>query len=395
MTSAAGFTPSQPKPSVVSRLRNMVFDAVPLGVWVLSIAAVLVLAEDKTRPLDYPGMALVASYSVVSPSRSQVKELLVAEQALVTEGQIVGRLSGDGLELRAQKIQHSIEQIRAEMQRDKELQIATLRQARTEQQSEAITDIRRFARDVENARLDLLEMEARIEENRIRLTGLQIDLEREKGLSAQKLFSEASMIRTRTDHDALAERIRRTEDVIKGRREKLVAVKARLAGYQAGAELTGPDLALVLGPYAWRISVQQDELEAIAMDRTRLILRAPAAGRVERVFAHAGERVGRGEAVLRITDAAPRGMVTYVPENQIQNIRIGMRAIFERSTKPGVIMETKVQSIGTAVVEVPEKCQTIPRVREWRAGVSRGYRRNATGTWRVGAGSDPSHQRDG
>lgn len=369
MSADRPFVPSQPRANLTARFRNFLFGLVPFSVWVGCIFAVFILAKDKARPLDYPGMALVAEYSLVAPTGGSLKELLVSEQTIVAAGALIGRLSGDTLELRAQQVQHAISQLRAELIRDRELQAATFSQARTEQENEAVTDARRFARDVENARLDLLQIQVRLEESRIRLAGLQIDLQRQKGLSAKELFSEAELIRTRTEHDALAERILRTEAVIKGRQDKVTAVEARLSDYRTAKQLEGPNMDLVLGPYAWRISVQQDELELIAMQRERLILRAPVAGRIGRVLARVGERLSQGQIVLNIIDTKPRGMVTYVPETHVSRIRAGMRAIIERSTDPGTIIETRVLSIGPAVVEVPTKMQTVPRVREWRVPV--------------------------
>lgn len=363
------FVPSQRRAKLSSRLRGFLFGLVPLTVWLACIAAVLFLSQDKTRPLDYPGMALVAEYPLIAPTGGNLEELLVNERSIVAKGEVIGRLSGDGLELRAQRVQHAISQLRAEMVRDRELQQTALSQAQVEQDNEAVTDARRFARDVENAQLDLLQVQARIEENRIRLVGLQIELQRQKGLSERDLFSEADVIRTRTEHDALAERIKRTEAVIVGRQTKLTAVKARFTSYRTAKKLVGPDMNRVLGPYEWRISLQKDELTAIAMQRKRLILRAPAAGRISRVLARQGDRISRGQTVLQILDSKPRGLVTYVPQMDLPRIRTGMKAILERSTKPGTIYETKVLSVGPSVVELPTKLQTIRRVREWRVPV--------------------------
>jgi len=363
------FVPSQPRAKLTTRFHGFLHSLLPLSVWLASIAAVLVLARDKARPLDYPGMALVAEYPVVAPAGGNLQELLVSEQAVIAKGAIIGRLGGDALEFRAQQVQHAISQLRAEMVRDQELQTTTLSQVRAEQENEAIIDARRFARDVENARLDLLQLQATIEERRIRLAGLQIDLQRQKGLSAKELFSEAELIRTRTEHDALAERIRRTEAVIQGRRDKVTAVEARLTDYRTAKQLEGPNMDRVLGPYAWRISVQQTELELIAMQRKQLILRAPVAGRIGRVLAHQGQSLSQGQVIVNIVDSKPRGLVTYVPETHVSRIRPGMPAILERSTDPGTIIRTKVLSIGPAVVEVPNKMQTVARVREWRVPV--------------------------
>ena len=143
------FVPSQPRVGAFRRARRWIFRSIPLAVWIGGIAGVLVLAEHKQRPLGYPGIATVTRYSVSAPVQGVLETLLVAEQERVKPDQLIGRLDGAELELRAQRVRHNAEGLRAEIGRERELRDESVLRRQTDRD----VDLRRFMRDVEDANL--------------------------------------------------------------------------------------------------------------------------------------------------------------------------------------------------------------------------------------------------
>jgi HlyD family secretion protein len=278
---------------------------------------------------------------------------------------LIGLIDGSHLELRANKVKNRIKEIRAGIVRERAILDMEVVRERERLEHDQISQMRRFQRDVENAKLNSLEVLASLAESRIKLEGLRIDLERQKGLSSQDLFSEADLIRTRTRFDALGERIKRTESILKSRDEKLVAVESRYSDYQKSREIKGADVDKMFGAFQFRVAAQNDELEMIALEGTRLELRAPTSGLVTAVHVEIGQLVSEGRPVVTIVDTQPGGMIAYVPPGAVKHIKAGMSAVLERSTNPGRTIRTKVLSVGPTVEKIPQQLLMIPSIPEW------------------------------
>jgi HlyD family secretion protein len=346
-------------------MRRSAFMIVPFIAWGGGIAGVLWLADKQARPLDYPGLAAISRHVAVAPSQGILQTLVVGRGSKVTAGQLIGLIDGSHLELRAKKVKNRIKEIRAGIVRERAILDLEVVRERERLEHDQISQMRRFQRDVENAKLNSLEVLASLAESRIKLEGLRIDLERQKGLSSQDLFSEAELIRTRTRFDALGERIKRTESILKSRDEKLVAVESRYSAYQKSREIKGADVDKMFGAFQFRVAAQNDELEMIALEGTRLELRAPTNGLVTAVHVEIGQLVSQGRPVVTIVDTQPGGMIAYVPPGAVKHIKAGMSAVLERSTNPGKTIRTKVLSVGPTVEKIPQQLLMIPTIPEW------------------------------
>jgi multidrug resistance efflux pump len=362
---AKKFVPSQPRAHLLRRIRRSAFTLIPIAVWVLGIAGVIWLADHKARPLDYPGLAVIARHTAVAPSQGMLETLLVNKHSKVTTGQLIGRLDGSHLELRARQVKIRIAEIRAAMVRERALLDHAAERELDRADQDRLNEMRRFQRDVENAKLNSLEVLASLEESRVRLEGLRIELEREKDLSDKELFSEAEVIRTRTRFDALAKRIEQTESILASRNKKLVAVEARWVDYQKSRDISKADLEKVLGTFQFRIQAEDLDLESIALERTRLDLRAPASGFVSVVHVEHGQLVTQGRPVITIVAPHPDAMIAFVPPGEIKYVKVGMAAALERSTNPGATIRSKVVALGPTVQAIPKQLLMIPSVPEW------------------------------
>ena len=212
MAERVQFKPSLPRANILQRLSRKGSVAAPLVVWVGAIVGVWFLLGAQPQAMDYGALATVHRATITAPVRGRIEKLMVARDDVLESGQLIGRLDGNHLELRARTVRNRVSELRAEIERENELYELRRSEAQVEQDNEQ----RRFQRDVENARLDALEVIAKLEENRIRLEGLKIDLARQKKLTTKDLFSEAELIRTRIAVEALGERIKQSESSPQG-----------------------------------------------------------------------------------------------------------------------------------------------------------------------------------
>ncbi|KUK40904.1 MAG: Biotin/lipoyl attachment domain-containing protein [Clostridia bacterium 62_21] len=80
-----------------------------------------------------------------------------------------------------------------------------------------------------------------------------------------------------------------------------------------------------------------------------LLVKAPAAGEVLKVLAHAGEVVGAGQPVVMLADPEDVYLTVNVEEKKIDRVRLGQRVTFTVDGIPGRTFTGKVVQIQDAV----------------------------------------------
>lgn len=360
------FVPSQPRASLFRRARHGLLRCTPAFVWGAAVFGVYALASVKPVIDGFAGLVQQSRFDVVAPVAGRVETLLVSARSTVEKGQLIGRIDGAHLEIRTKKVRHAIAELRAQMDRER----AVLDTGHSELQRELDTEQRRFVRDLENARIDALTTRAQIEEVRVREAGLQFDVERQKLLVEEELFSEAELIRTRTQFERLGARIAQLAKVLSSQNDRIAAVYGRLSDYQTRKTLPPIDMDRMLGEYAWRIAAEESELEMIALERTRLEFRSPASGIVSAVHVPEGQFVADGRRVLTILDATPKGAVVYVPSAAVPGLAPGDPVELDCASQPGERFRGTIAHVGLRVAEVPPQALVTPGRREWAVPIT-------------------------
>ncbi len=355
------FVPSRGRPSLLTRARRRGFRALPLLVWCAAIAAIFLLAHGQRAPLPYPAITQVTRYTVTAPIDARLVTLTVQEHQPVEAGQLVGSLDSQDLRLRLDRVRAEISRLQAEAQKEAALVQVTEHERLTDREM----DLRRLRRDRENAQIDVLEQQVVIEEDGIRLVALADTLRRTADLAKRDVDSEALLIDVRANHDAVVERIRRTEILLRERQAKAAASEKRLADYLGINPKDRTQVVDAAAPLSWAVKAQQVELEEVALLRTRLSLRAPGSGRVENILVRPNELLVAGQPLLTIVDTKPRGLVAYLPERDVEGVRPGMRAEVQSLSNPRVTTETRVTSLGLTVEQVPQQLWLDPRRPQW------------------------------
>lgn len=361
MAANAPFKPSRSRPSLLVRLRRRIFRAVPLLVWSGAIIGIFCLAEIRRAPLPYPAMTEITRYTVTAPAPAKLVTLVVKEEELVEPNQVMGSLDSADLRLRVDRARAEVSRLQSEMARE----AALLQVGGEERRTAREMDLRRFRRDVENTRLDALDKWAEIQKDKIELVALADTLRRTTILAKEDYDSQAMLIDARAAHDSLAEQIKDNDVILTELQTRVASADKRLADYLALSPADPAQLVDATAPLSWAVKAQQVELEEIALLRTRLSLRAPARGRVEKILVHQGELLVAGQPLLTIVDTAPRAIVAYIPERDISLVKPGMRAQVTSLGHPEVIAETRVTSLGMTVEQVPPQLWVDPRRPQW------------------------------
>lgn len=336
---------------------------VPFVVWSGAIAAILWLLPRTGRTGVIHGLVEAQRSAVVVPVAGTLVSVQVERHQRIEAGQVVGRLSDAELLLALAGARCELERLRSDLRR-REAELAHDRSlADARHQMDAMTELRRRTSEVEAARLDELETQAELAEARVRLSGLEVEVEREAALERRGIATDTQLVRLRTEQDALRQRIAELDGVLLERKTRVASARARRDEFTAAS---GGDLPVdrLLEPMQWRLKAQDNELERIALEGRKLDLKAPVGGTVEAVHFHAGQWVPEGSTLLTIVEPTARRILAYVPEPARPKVSTAAAIHVVRDGSP-IRREARVLSMSPAVVRVPERLWLDPRTEEW------------------------------
>jgi HlyD family secretion protein len=88
------------------------------------------------------------------------------------------------------------------------------------------------------------------------------------------------------------------------------------------------------------------------------VLRAPRAGRVQTVLAHAGEVLAPGGRVATLVDLSDVTMSFFLPERAAGRVAIGSEARLVLDAAPGVVIPAKVDFVASVAQFTPKTVET-------------------------------------
>ncbi|MDP6423475.1 MAG: biotin/lipoyl-binding protein, partial [Planctomycetota bacterium] len=336
------------------RVRSLTRTLVPGVVWLGAVLLLVNLAGRRTAIPILRGVAEELRYTVSAETRGRIQRVAVVANQAVEPGQVVAVLDDRDLLLKLTTARNELERLRAELDRAGAVEV----RRGIERRVQTDADLRRFARDIEQSHIDTLEAKAQQGEDRIKLQGLELRLERSKGLATSQLARGARLDDDRTARNALKARIEERRAVIAEMQIRLESAKKRYASYVN--EARAPDAQTVspvlLRPLEHAIKAQEARLARIDHEIRQLALRAPTRGVVAQVLMRDGEVVRAGDPIVEVVEPLPGTVVAWIPEEQPIVVVAGQRVVLSRSTGPTI--ETRVARVGRRVVPLPRRMLT-------------------------------------
>ncbi|MBN2492253.1 MAG: HlyD family efflux transporter periplasmic adaptor subunit [Planctomycetes bacterium] len=342
------------------RLRLFRQGPLPVLVWLGAIALVAVLASRRMVRVDAVGIAEVRHAVVTSLADGCLKFLNHDLYEPVRAGAVVAGLDEAPILAELETIRAEIARLRAELRAEEE----RLRVAAEEAAAARGTQARRFAWDLENAELDLLDRRLTDEVDRVERERLTLLLERYSQLVETGGVSAAEVDEVRLQREAVVKRIEHNVQNLAAARARrdAAAARARMAPV-AAAE---PAVDTLLEPLRRATAVQEAEIERLGLTRQALLLRAPLDGVVSQVLHRSGEAVVAGDPILLIADPRTTRVVAHIPERTRHlDIRPGDTVELVRRRTPVEVLEAKVIRVGPAVEEIPIQERRNPTLVEW------------------------------
>jgi len=340
------------------RLRHLL---VWLGVLVVTVALYL----RQERGFVVQGFAAETRYSVASETTGRLQRFVVALNEEVHQGQIVASIADDELLLQLQEARTELQRLTHELGRERALWDLDAAGQQVDQQ----TNLRRFARDASNTRIEYLAAHAELAADRIELQGLELILSRTRQLERSELTAVAALDADRIAFEALGAKVARQDSTVAALLAGATAAETRHREFLDTFVADVPDAELLLKPLESAIEVQGIRIELVNLAISKRVLRAPAAGRVVEVFRRAGEMVAAGQPVLSILEPRATELVAYVPEQRVRDLEPGAEVRIRSVSDPGRTFVSSISCVGSRVQQLPLRADPAAMTPHWGLAV--------------------------
>ncbi len=339
-----------------------------LLVWAAVLIVTVMLFQHRRHGAAVTGFAVETRYDVAGETAGRLETLAVDINQNVVRGQVIASFAGEDLMLDLREARAELDRLACELEREGAMWDLDASGQQVEQQ----TNLRRFARDAENARIDYLQAAASLAADRIELQGLETTLGRTRALTEGDLTSRATLDDDRYAFETLRESVAGGEVAVAALREAKTKAEARYREYEARYLAEIPEAEVLLRPLESAMTVQEVRIEKVQLAIGRLVLRAPAAGALAAIFHRDGEVVAAGEPVASIVEPRSGAVVAYLPETRIRaaaDIVAGDEVALRRAGTAGPGLAGAVASVGASVERLPLRLDPAAAVPGWGLAV--------------------------
>lgn len=364
----------------------------PILVWLGTVACVVALFQRRAERFEILGFAQgqVRHVKATSPGRLKsvsvqlFKKVSLGDTVAVIDTMLDNELLLEG-QLKAQldTARAEVEHLMAQLVPTQESMLAEAANLETNK----VEAQRRYAVDVENARVRILETKALLASDRVTLEALAMEVKIVQELLAEEAVVPYELQKAQVAYNTLKKKIEENERLLEQSEQDLKQAQERRDEF-ALLQMQHPSVGSALEVIRKEIAVQERlmddlwvQLEALELRQT-VELKAPFDGVVVPLYGRAGEVVLRrpgesilcrpgevvlaGESILAIAEARPREIIAYATEEQIDRVQEGMKVeLIKKRTQKVTIVESRVVHVGPTMERKPERLWLNPNIPEW------------------------------
>lgn len=363
----------------------------PVIVWLAALAAVIWLFHQRADRFEMVGIAQGQVRQVATSSTGRIRSIAVDLFEPVRAGQtlaVVDTLLDNEQTLEADlRAQLAVSAARAEQLMS--LLIPTQEQLQTDaagRKFDRADNERRFAVDVEDARLRILGLQATIASDRVTLEDLGMEVKILEDLLNKEAIAPYELEKAKVLYKSLGDKVKENEQQLEQSREDLRTAEERRQEFSR-QRLPEPSIDQALEAIRKEITVQEEVMKGLlaqlaAIDSRRsLELKSPIDGVViavggrandvllqrpgELVVRRAGEVVSAGDPILAVADAEPTEIIAYVSESQMRLLQDQMTVKLIKIREPAQIAQSQILRIGPTIELMPQRLWSNPNVPQW------------------------------
>jgi len=348
----------------------------PILVWVGALACVIGLFSRRSQRFEVLGMVQGQRHQVAAATVARITSVSVQLFDKVEKGQTVAVLNTvleD--EQPPSQLQAQLDTVLAEIERLTAQLVPTqdgLSAEKADRETTRISDARRFSVDVENARLEILRLQAVIETDRITLEDLALDVRVAEQLVGEQVLAPFELQKAQAQYNALAKKIEENENLLEQANTALEQSLQRRDEY-IQHQLYHPSVDSALEVIRKAISVQENRVDELVtqlehLDRRKALeLKAPIGGVVSQILHRQMEVVLAGEPILMIADGEITDIIAYAGSGLMGKVQEGMAVELIKTSEPAKIQieSSEVTYVGPVVEQMPSQLWLNPNVPQW------------------------------
>lgn len=335
---------------------------IPVVVWLAASGGAVWLFAHRAQRCELVGIARGEQRQVAALTNGRLRMVPVVLFEAVKAGQTLAVLEDDRIRAALATAEAETARLRAEL-------VATENRLTAEaalQDADQMAEARRFAIDVEGARLRELELRVALETDRITSEFLRLQAELLGSLREKRAVSELQFRSAETQYAALKRKIDENEKVLAQARIDLERARQRQELF-AQHHPVSPELDKALEPLRAALTVQEHRIGELALERSMLVLASPMDGVVSELLRGVGEALLIGEPILTVTAAQPSEVIAYATPAQADQLETGAPVRLEVTREDGSrqVADSQVASVGPVAQQLPMQLWQNPTLPEW------------------------------
>jgi multidrug resistance efflux pump len=342
----------------------------PVTVWLAVVMCIVWLFSYRASRFEVLGIAQGPVHQIAATCTARLTSVTVQLFDEVKKGQTLAVLNTvldnenlpEVVQAQLATISGEIERLRAEL-------AATENQLVTDavnMGNARIADQRRFNVDVENARLQILQLQLTIETDRLSLEGLKLNSKIFVLQNRPDVNDSASyeLKKLKLQCDTLAKRIQENERLLGQAKRDLEQAQQRRDEF-AQHQPQHPSVENALEVIRKSIQVQERRMQELTVQRLPLELKSPFDSVVSLIQRRPGETVRAGEPIMTLAETKPTEIVAYAAERQAGQVREKMMVELIKNSDPKQIASSQVTYLGPTIEQMPTKLWRNPNTPQW------------------------------
>ncbi len=222
--------------------------------------------------------------------------------------------------------------------------------------------------ELEQRRVERLQMVALIKEDLATLKGIQASLDLLEGLGQRQsgLVSQSQMGDLRQQRDVLTTRINENKEVLREIDTQFKDAESRLAEFP---NLQSADADSLLAPIQEAIRVEEARMETINVQIESLVIRSPVDGVISAIYRWPGQRIAAGDLICSLFPEDAKYVVSYVRDQQQIKLYKGMKVGLRLRVPGSREYPSSVETVGPRAAPVPPRHLRDQAILEWATPV--------------------------
>jgi len=349
------------KKATIQRNGQVHFKLLPVLVWLVALAGAVMMFRQRSESFQIIGIARSEQCNIAATVPGRIRSLPVQLFQQVGQYDTIAVLDDKMLQAQLGTAKSEIERLRAELSTERDRMEAE----KDQRQTDMVGTQRRFAVDVENARLRTLELLAAIEPDRIMLDNLQAEIDIEKKLLEKDIIdTDYALSKAHANYNALAKRIQNQQNELDQADLSLEQARQRFDEF-AKIQPMHPSVDNALNALRQGITVQEQRMKELSVQREALVLSCPFDGVVSQIFKHEGEAVVSAEAIVAIAQNRASEVVAYIDTGRHGIIRQGKNVEIVKKSRPPQIISSQISFVGPVVEQMPQQLWPNSNMPQW------------------------------